>query len=95
MTFVPPKVVHSSSLTIIISDWEGGRNEVVAVQIAGETVFIADADEYANCIDHPNSARRDSQGRITLTVKLLPGIPTGEQTVAVFDHSQLDYFDEG
>ena len=93
MSFVPPTVSPGSRLTIIISDWEGGRDEVVAAQIAGEEAFIADADEYENCIDHPNSARRDSRGRITLIVDLPPGIPTGEQTVAVFDHSQLDYFD--
>ena len=95
MSFEPPAVSHGSSLTIIISDWEINRNDVVAVQIAGERVFIADADQYDHCIDHPNSPPRDEQGRVTLTVEVPTNIPPGEQTVAVFDHAQLDYSYEG
>ncbi len=92
MSFEPPIVSLGSRLTIIISDWEENRDEVVAVQIAGEKVFIADAIGYANCIDHPNNpARQDSERRVTLTVDVPSNIPPGEQTVAVFDHSQLDY----
>lgn len=91
MSFEPPMVSHTSSLTMIISDWEEERNDVVAVQIAGKRVFIADAYEYDTCIDHPNSPPRDAQGRVTLTVKVPTDIPPGEQTVAVFDHAQLDY----
>ncbi|MYC37895.1 MAG: hypothetical protein F4X66_13430 [Chloroflexi bacterium] len=91
MSFEPPTVSHTSSLTIVISDWEEERNDVVAVQIAGKRVFIADAEEYAHCIDHPDSPPRDAQGRVTLTVKVPTDIPPGEQTVAVFDHAQLDY----
>lgn len=91
MSFEPPTVSHTSSLTIIISDWEEERNDVVAVQIAGKRVFIADAYEYDTCIDHPNSPPRDAQGRVTLTAKVPTDIPPGEQTVAVFDHAQLDY----
>ena len=91
MSFEPLTVSHGSSLTIIISDWEEERNDVVAVQIAGKRVFIADAYEYDTCIDHPNSPPRDPQGRVTLTVPVPTEIPPGEQTVAVFDHAQLDY----
>lgn len=91
MSFEPPTVGLGARLKITISDWEEGRNEVVAVQIAGEIAFIADAFEYENCIDHPDAARRDSQGRVTLTVDVPPDIPPGEQTVAVYDHGQLDY----
>lgn len=102
MSFVPATAQLGATLTITISDWEEERNEVVAAQIAGVEVFIADAIQYENCIDHPNSARRDSRGRVVLTVDLAPGvprgeqsgIPPGEQTVAVFDYNQLDYFDE-
>ena len=91
MSFEPLTVSHGSSLTIIISDWEEERNDVVAVQIAGKRVFIADAYEYDTCIDHPNSPPRDPQGRVILTVPVPTEIPPGEQTVAVFDHAQLDY----
>ena len=91
MSFDPNPVGLGSSLEIIISDWEEDRNDVVAVQIAGETVLITDAVYYENCIDHPGAARRDSQGTVTLTVDVPPVIPLGEQTVAVYDHDQLDY----
>ena len=94
MTFEPPTVDLGTSLTIIISDWEEDRDEVVAAQVAGVEVFIAEAIQYENCIDHPNSVTRDDDGRVTLRVDLPPGIPTGAQTVAVFDHSQLDYFNK-
>ena len=90
-SFVPPIVGPGSSLTIIISDWEATRNEIVAVQIAGEQEFLSDAIEYEYCIDHPDSARRDPKGRITFTLDVPANIPSGEQTVAVLDHSQLDY----
>ena len=93
MSFDPPTAQLGSSLTITISDWEEEREEVVAAQVAGVEVFIAEAIQYENCIDHPDSVARDDDGRVTLRVDLPPGIPTGEQTVAVFDHSQLDYFD--
>ena len=91
MSFEPNPVGFGSSLKIIISDWEAERNEVVAAQIAGEEVFIADAVEYENCIEHPDAANRDSRGEIILTVNVPSDIPPGEQTVAVYDHSQLDY----
>ena len=102
MSFEPETVGLGSNLTIIISDWEEERNEVVAVQIAGKTVFIADAIQYGSCIEHPNAARRDSEGKVTLTVEVQSDtplgqqsdIPPGEQTVAVFDHGQLDYFND-
>ena len=91
MYFEPPRVGLGSSLKIIISDWEKERNEVVAAQIAGEQVFIADAVEYEKCIEHPNAARRDSKGDVTFTVNVPINIPLGEQTVSVYDHYQLDY----
>ena len=91
MSFEPNPVGLGSSLKIIISDWEEDRNEVVAVQIAGKEVFIVNAVEYNNCIDHPNAVRRDSQGKVTFTVDVPSDIPPGEQTVAVYDHYQLDY----
>ena len=91
MYFEPPTVGLGSSLKIIISDWEKERNEVVAAQIAGEQVFIADAVEYEKCIEHPNAARRDSKGDVTFTVNVPINIPPGEQTVSVYDHYQLDY----
>lgn len=93
MSFEPSQVSLGSSLKIIISDWEKEHNEIVAVQIAGKQVFVADAVEYANCIDHPGAARRDQQGNISLTVNVPSDIPTGEQTVEVYDHYQLDYTD--
>ena len=91
MSFEPNPVGIGSSLKIIISDWERERNQVVAVQIAGETVFVADAVEYENCIEHPNAANRDSRGDVTLIVNVPINTPPGEQTVAVYDHAQLDY----
>ena len=91
MSFEPNPVGLGSSLKIIISDWEEDRNEVVAVQIAGKEVFIANAVEYNNCIDHADAASRDSQGKVTFTVDVPSDIPPGEQTVAVYDHYQLDY----
>lgn len=91
MSFDPNPVGLGSSLKIIISDWEAERNEVVAFQIAGKGKAIANAVEYENCIDHPGAARRDSKGAIILTVDVPSVIPLGEQTVAVYDHYQLDY----
>ncbi len=91
MSFEPDPVGLGSSLKVIISDWEEYRNEVVAVQIAGKDAFLAEAVEYDNCIEHPNAAPRDPQGRVTLTVDVPSDIPPGEQTVSVYDHSQLDY----
>ena len=91
MSFEPYPVSLGSNLKIIISDWEESRNEVVAVQIAGEEVFTAKAVEYTSCIEHPNAARRDSEGNVTITVVVPFDIPPGDQTVAVYDHHQLDY----
>ena len=91
MSFEPHPVSLGSTLRVTISDWDVERGEVVAVQIAGDTVFIADAVEYDNCIEHPNAYRRDSDGNVTLSVVVPFDIPPGEQTVAVHDHSQLDY----
>ena len=95
MSFEPHPVSLGSTLRVIISDWGEERGEVVAVQIAGETVFIADAVEYDNCIEHPNAYRRDSDGNVTLSVVVPFDIPPGEQTVAVYDHDQLDYERKG
>ena len=91
ISFEPDPVSLGSTLRVIISDWDEERGEVVAVQIAGETVFIADAVEFDNCIEHPNAASRDDDGNVALTVVVPFDIPPGEQTVAVYDHSQLDY----
>ena len=91
ISFEPPSVGHGSRLTIIISDWGEDREEVVAVQIAGKTVFTAQAFLYDDCIEHPDAYGGDSQGKVILTVKVPSDIPPGDQTVAVFDHKQLDY----
>ena len=91
ISFEPNPVSLGSSLKIIISDWEEARNEVVAVQIGGEEVFVAEAVEYQYCIEHPNAASRDDEGNVTLTVVVPFDIPPGDQTVAVYDHDQLDY----
>ena len=93
MSFEPLTAGLGSSLTIIISDWKEEREEVVAVQIAGKPLIVAEAIEYEKCIEHPDAARRDSQGKVTLTVNVPSDIPPGEQTVAVYDHDQLDYSD--
>ncbi len=108
MSFEPATVGLGSSLKIIITDWEEDRDEVVAVQIAGESVqftdrdarsgdegkFLSQAIKYENCIHHPDSPPTIN-GRITLTVDVPSDIPPGEQTVAVFDHRQLDYSIDG
>ena len=108
ISFEPPIVAPGSQLTIIITDWEEGRDEVVAVQIAGESVQFADRDahsgdegtflsqaiKYEYCIHHPDSPPTIN-GRITLNVDVPSNIPPGEQTVAVFDHRQLDYSIDG
>ena len=91
MSFEPRPVSLGSTLRVIISDWDEERGEVVAVQIGGKTVFIAKAVEYANCIEHPDAHGRDMQGSISFTVVVPFDIPQGEQTVAVYDHDQLDY----
>ncbi len=104
LSFEPQVVAPGSQLTIIIADWEAVRGNVVAVQIGGEPVqltgrdvqslrdrrFLSNANYLSNCIHHPD-APRALQGRINLTVDVPLGIPLGEQTVAVFDHFQLDY----
>ena len=94
MSFEPNPVNLGSRLTIVISDWEEERREVVAVEIGGEPLILAKAIEYQNCIEHPDAARRDDEGNVTLTVDVPFDIPPGEQTVAVYDHDQLDYENE-
>ena len=76
----------------------GGKSVPLAGKVlhmsgeADQEGFLSRAFYYENqsCLHHP-FAPKETQGRISLTVDVPPDVPPGEQTVAVFDHFQLDY----
>ena len=57
MSFEPPVVALGSRLTIIITDWEKTRGNVVAVKIAGQPQFLSKAYYLTDCIHHPDAPR--------------------------------------
>ena len=93
VSFEPPVVSVGSKLKITVVDWEDENEDVVAVRIAGQTAFIVDITEYQNCIkDSGGYTAKDDV--ISFEVKVPRHVPSGEQTVSVYDHAELEYNDK-
>ena len=94
MFFQPSTARVGSPLKITIADWQDPHQDVAAVSIAGETAYLPGVIEYANCFDYTGVFRADAEGMVSLEVDVPRFVPGGNQTVAVYDHEQLDHLDE-
>ena len=93
MSFEPLVGSVGSKLKITVVDWEDENEDVVAVRIAGQTAFIVDITEYEHCIkDSGGYTVKD--GVISFEVKVPERVPSGEQTVSLYDHEELAYNDK-
>ena len=97
MSFEPSTVSVGSELKITISDWEEDENEeVAAVRIAGQQTNAPEIKiiEYESCVDHIGLEEANDDGTVSLGVIVPSSVPPGEQTVSVYDHTQLEHFDK-
>ncbi len=94
MFFQPSTARVGSPLKITIADWLDPDREVAAVSIAGETAHVPEVTEYANCFDYTDVFSADGERLVSLEVEVPRHVPGGNQTVAVYDHLQLDHLDE-
>ncbi len=93
MFFQPSPARVGSPLKITISDWQANFPDVAAVSIAGKQAYVAEVREYAKCFDYAGVFRPNSDGVVSLEVDVPRFVPGGEQTVAVYDHEQLEHVD--
>ena len=94
MFFQPSTARVGSPLKITIADWQDPDRDVAAVSIAGETAHLPQVSEYANCFDYTSVFSADAERLLSLEVEVPRHVPGGNQTVAVYDHEQLDHLDE-
>ena len=97
MSLDPSTVSVGSKLEITISDWEEDETEeIAAVRIAGQRTNFPEIKviEYENCLDHIGLEEANDGGTVSLEVIVPSGVPPGEQTVSVYDHTQLEHFDK-
>ena len=80
-----------SPLRITISDWE--EEDIAAVSVAGETAYVTGVEEYERCFEYPGLFKANSEGVIDLEIDVPRNVPGGNQTVAVYDHEQLEHID--
>ena len=85
---VPARV--GAPLKITISDWE--EEDIAAVSVAGESAYVTEVEEYDTCFEYPGLFRADSNGVINLEIDVPRHVPGGEQTVAVYDHEDLEHY---
>ena len=90
ISFEPHTAVKSSTLKIIVADWQGDMSTgVAAVRIGGKDALISEAIEYGNCIEYTHRRLADSNNVLTLDVTVPPDTLTGIQTVSLYDYDQL------
>ena len=92
MFFNPPAARVGWPLQITIQDWQDEHQDVVAVSIAGESAYIVEAIEYDNCFDYNGVVKADSDRVVSFEVDVPRLVPGGQQTVAVYDHKQLEHY---
>ena len=105
MFFRPTPARVGWPLKITVSDWEDDHLDVVAVTIAGEVAYIADEEnfadpenpyaeviEYDNCIEFRGLYKPDKDGVVSFEVMVPRHVQGGDQTVALYDHKQLEYY---
>lgn len=88
----PATVSIGATLKVTISDWEDEHQEVAGVRIGGVIAYTATPVEYQNCFEYPQAYYADSNGIVSFDVAVPQGVPTGEQTVAVFGHEALEHY---
>ena len=97
--FVPDPAQVGSPLKITVSDWQNPDEFVAAISIAGEPAsliagkppFVPVVKEYSNCLDY-TGVFKANDGVVSLEVMVPVHVPPGEQTVALYGHSQLDNY---
>ena len=94
MFFRPSPARVGAPLKITISDWQNEHQDVAAVSIAGESAHVAGVREYDKCFDYTGVFRANSDGVVSLELVVPRHVPGGQQTVAVYDHEQLDHINE-
>ena len=92
MLFEPVAARVGWPLRITISDWQDDRPEVAAVSIAGEEAYVVEVIEYENCFDYDGVLEANSAGVVSFEVDVPRLVPGGQQTVAVYDHKQLEHY---
>ena len=90
--FEPSTARVGRPLKITITDWLDAEREVAAVRIGGEDTYVAGVREYENCFDYTGEFRADRDLVVSFEVEVPRHVPAGEQTVALYDHGQLDHF---
>ena len=90
--FEPSTARVGRPLKITVTDWLDPHLEVAAVRIGGEDAYVADVREYAYCFDYTGMFRADGERVVSFEVEVPRHVPAGEQTVALYDHGQLDHF---
>ena len=90
--FEPAVANVGSMLRMTIYDWEDREKYIAVVRIAGQVAFVADVQRAGECFNHFGEIGADHNGTIILEVEVPDGVPTGEQTVSVYDREQLGYF---
>ena len=94
MFFEPSTARVGRPLKITVTDWQTSHLDVAAVRIGGEDAFVADVREYANCFAYTGVYEADGDRVLSFEIKEVPrNVPAGEQTVALYDHEQLDHFE--
>ena len=90
--FEPSTARVGRPLKITVTDWLDAHREVAAVRIAGEDAYVADVREYPKCFDYTGMFQADEDRVVSFEVEVPRNVPAGEQTVALYDHEQLDHF---
>lgn len=92
MFFEPVAARVGWPLRITIADWQDDHLDVAAVSIAGEDAYVVEVIEYDNCFDYDGVLQADSAGVVSFEVDVPRFVPGGRQTVAVYDHEQLEHY---
>ena len=92
ISFEPAPARVGSPVRITISDWQDLHQEVIAVRIAGRDAYDIEVIEYEECFEYPDAQFANSDRVVSFKVQVPQHVPPGEQTVALYDHEQLDHF---
>ena len=91
MFFRPALARVGSPLLITISDW--GEEDIAAVSVAGVSAYVTEVEEYQGCFEYPGLKKANADGVIDLDIDVPGNVPSGNQTVAVYDLGQLEHVD--
>ena len=91
VSFEPATVGYGSKLTITLSDWHDNDEEleVAAVRIGGKQAYLAELVKYEHCLEHIALYTPDDNGVVSLEVIVPENVPPGEQTVSIYNHTEL------